>query len=176
MSTTGRIGRRNYPKLLEAIREGKTANELADMFLVFPETIRKFARRRNLQIQTQDMTMENHPSWNGGTTKDRQGYVLQRVDKDGPHGYLIRAIRSGDQRGYAPIHRIVMHDKLGRKLRPNEVVHHVDGNIQNNDPSNLDIYQSNADHLRDTLAGRVPNWSPEGKARMTGRPPKLPRP
>jgi hypothetical protein len=174
--TTGRIGRQNYAELERLIAQGQTADALAARFGVFPETIRKFARRRSLEIVRQDQSMENHPSWQGGVTLDRSGYQLQRVDADGPYGYLIRALRHGDKRGYAPTHRIVMHDKLGRDLMPGEVVHHIDGDVANNHPDNLDVFASNAEHLAETLAGKVPNWSDEGKARMTGRPPKHPRP
>lgn len=37
------------------------------------------------------------------------------------------------------VHRYVMEQHLGRKLRSDEVVHHKDGNKQNNDISNLEI-------------------------------------
>lgn len=169
---TGRIGSKNYGKLISAIEQGKTANELGEQFQVDPETVRKFARLRGLSIKAHDQSMERHPSWTGGTTKDRLGYLLRRVEAAGPYGYLIRAIRAGDARGYAPVHRIVMHDKLGRNLRPGEVVHHMDGNIHNNAPDNLGLYSSNAKHLGETLKGKIPNWTPEGRAKMTGRPPK----
>jgi hypothetical protein len=36
-------------------------------------------------------------------------------------------------------HRVVMEQKLGRRLRRNEVVHHIDGDSWNNDPSNLEL-------------------------------------
>lgn len=34
-------------------------------------------------------------------------------------------------------HRIVMEQKLGRPLREEEIVHHIDGDHRNNDPDNL---------------------------------------
>lgn len=37
---------------------------------------------------------------------------------------------------------------LGRPLNPGEVVHHKDCNKSNNDPSNLRVYNSHADHVR----------------------------
>lgn len=173
---TGRIGRHRYEKLTAMIETGKTAAECADELSVNPETVRKFARKRGLPMTKTDMTMENHPCWSGGRTLDRSGYILVRVRQDGPYGYLIRAIaRRGnagqDSSGYAPLHRIRMHQKLGRRLRKGEVVDHIDGDRQNNDPANLRVFSNNAAHLKATLKGRVPNWSPEGRAKMTGRPP-----
>lgn len=50
--------------------------------------------------------------------------------------------------GTRAVHRIVAAQKLGRDLLPGEVVHHIDGNKRNNDPENLDIYPSNAEHMR----------------------------
>lgn len=36
-------------------------------------------------------------------------------------------------------HRIIVESILGRRLSFNEVVHHIDGNKNNNDPSNLTV-------------------------------------
>lgn len=172
---TGRIWHERYEKLTEMILGGLTAPDIADIFGINPETIRKFARKRCLKIKKVEQSMVNHPCWKNGTTYDRSGYLLQRVKKDGEFGYLIRAIakrgKAGtDSAGYAPVHRIVMHKKLGRPLTSNEVVDHVDGNNTNNDPENLRLFSSNAEHLKTTLKGKVPNWTPEGKKRITGRP------
>ena len=43
-------------------------------------------------------------------------------------------------------HRIVAEQLLGRPLRPGEVVHHIDGNKRNNDPSNLMVFASQKEH------------------------------
>ena len=45
-------------------------------------------------------------------------------------------------------HRVVMECKLGRALETGEVVHHVDGNILNNNPENLMLLTSQAEHAR----------------------------
>ena len=44
------------------------------------------------------------------------------------------------------VHRTVAELKLGRSLKPGEVVHHIDGNKQNSDCNNLMIFPSQAEH------------------------------
>ena len=168
---TGAIGEHRYPQLVEMISKGMTAVQIADELNVNQETVRKFARKRGLKIERHNQQLENHPMWKGGTTLDRTGYILRRVTKDGPHGYLIRAIAKRglagtDQTGYAPVHRIVMHDLLGRRLKKGEVVDHIDGDRTNNSSGNLRVFASNAEHLRVTLKGKVPRWTEDGWARM----------
>ena len=45
-------------------------------------------------------------------------------------------------------HRYLMEKLLGRKLRKEEVVHHIDGNKLNNDIDNLELFESKSEHLR----------------------------
>lgn len=61
-------------------------------------------------------------------------------------------------------HRLVMSNALGRPLRKGEVVHHIDGDPQNNVLSNLQLFAANGLHLEVDLAGRCPKWSGPGKA------------
>lgn len=49
--------------------------------------------------------------------------------------------------GYVYTHMLVAEEKLGRKLKKGEVVHHVDENKLNNDCDNLIVFKSNADHV-----------------------------
>lgn len=44
-------------------------------------------------------------------------------------------------------HRLVAEKMLGRKLREDEVVHHIDGDKRNNDPENLMVMTA-AEHGR----------------------------
>lgn len=45
------------------------------------------------------------------------------------------------------LHRYLMEQKMGRKLLFHEIVHHKDGNIHNNNISNLELI-SRSDHMR----------------------------
>lgn len=46
------------------------------------------------------------------------------------------------------LHRIVAEIKLGRKLKPGEVVHHEDENKRNANPKNLKVYKSQKEHAK----------------------------
>jgi hypothetical protein len=50
----------------------------------------------------------------------------------------------GGQKTYK--HRLVMEQHLGRPLRPDELVHHIDGNKENNDLSNLQLLHIGEHH------------------------------
>lgn len=52
------------------------------------------------------------------------------------NGYLVNC---EDRNHRYLVHRRKMENKLGRKLKYNEVVHHIDGNKLNNDLSNLQL-------------------------------------
>jgi len=54
------------------------------------------------------------------------------------------------------LHRVIVENKIGRKLRKNESVHHADGNKHNNDPDNLEVILRSKHarmHARETLNG-----------------------
>lgn len=102
-----------------------------------------------------------HPDWKGGRTVDKHGYVLLYCP-DHPH-----ARKCGRKRPcYVAEHRLVMEKHLGRYLERHEVVHHLNGVRSDNRIENLELYQSNSDHLRDELTGRCPNWTPAGRERI----------
>jgi len=53
-----------------------------------------------------------------------------------------------DHYGYVREHIVVMEASLGRPLTKREVVHHINGNKQDNSPQNLKLFSSNSEHLR----------------------------
>lgn len=69
--------------------------------------------------------------------KTKMGKYLCEFDPDNP-----RATKEG----YVYTHILVAEEKLGRLLGPEEVVHHVDEDKYNNDPNNLIVFKTKADH------------------------------
>ena len=64
--------------------------------------------------------------WKGGRILQK-GYIFLYM----PESNLA------NKKGYVPFHRWAMQVKLGRPLKPTEIVHHIDHNKWNNDPDNL---------------------------------------
>jgi hypothetical protein len=130
--------------------------QIGVIFEVDSEVIRYHMKRHGIERRVSSSCPGNlNGSWSGGRTIDKDGYVLVHAP----------GMTESRKNGYMLEHRLVMTQLLGRPLLPTEVVHHKDGNKQNNHPVNLEIYGCNADHLKDELSGRIPNWSAEGKQR-----------
>lgn len=56
--------------------------------------------------------------------------------------------KKANMQGNVRLHILVAEQKLGRELTGDECVHHLDLNKHNNEPSNLIVFKTNADHGR----------------------------
>lgn len=98
-------------------------------------------------------------NWKGGRSTTSHGYVLVRVGKEHP---------LADVRGYAYEHRLVGQSTLGRPLLPGEEIHHRDKVRSNNQPGNLAVEASRAEHM-------LHHRKPGSLQRLPGEPNELVR-
>lgn len=142
-------------KVAELAAQGFYSSEIAEMIGITAKAVQKIYRRYNFpKLQNFSPPLrEERTGWKGGI-KIVKGYEYSRTP-----GHP-RASKHGN---YVAVHRLVVEKHLGRFLEKDEVVDHIDGNTRNNDISNLRVFENNAEHLRVTRAGKVPNWSDEGK-------------
>lgn len=143
--------------------EGVTHEVAAERLNCRAGTIGKLCAKHGIRCQRRGpRNGAGHPQWKGGRMIDADGYVLVWV-LDHPHARRPSDRKSG---GYVAEHRLVMEAHLGRHLEPTEVVHHMNGVKDDNRLENLELFQSNAEHLRHELTGRCPEWTEDGKARI----------
>lgn len=122
--------------------------------------IEKVVRRLGLKTQrTGPRSGEGHTNWKGGVIV-RKGYR---------YVYLPTHPNAVFGKKYVAEHRLAVESKIGRLLLRSEVVHHIDGDTNNNSQENLMVFGENKSHLKHELTGRVPNWTPDGLRRMRER-------
>lgn len=95
-------------------------------------------RLKKLGIPRRNSRGKNNPMWAGGIKIGKGGYILV-WRPDHPHA---------NTQGYVPEHRLVMEDHIGRYLDPNEIVHHINSDRQDNSIENLQLLESNSAHAK----------------------------
>ena len=92
------------------------------------------------------MRGSKHFNWRGGRYIAKSGYI-----------FIYRPNHPCSNRGYVYEHRVIMEEKLGRYLVDGEVVHHINGNKQDNRIENLELLSSQATHM--SLEHTLKFWS-----------------
>jgi hypothetical protein len=117
--------------------EGKTAVEIAAIMGCSTPPIqaafKKLGLKRPAKQRPGVLAGKNNPAWNGGKSIRSDGYVRVWT----PNGQRLE-------------HQVVMEEVIGRALLPMEVVHHLDENKANNDPSNLQL-TTQSEHIKEHL-------------------------
>jgi uncharacterized protein (DUF1330 family) len=79
----------------------------------------------------------NNKGWKGGKTT-RHGYIVVKA-----YNHPQR-----DANNYIREHRLVMEKFLGRYLKPEEIVHHINGIKDDNRIENLMLFANNVEHIK----------------------------
>lgn len=152
---------------VRALSNGETSStEIAALLGRNPRHIRKILTKYDLPRLAEGArrgAMNNQ--FQGGRRVTLNGYVLITP----PDGHPTAKPRNGRNATYMFEHRYVMEQMLGRPLADTERVDHADGLTLHNHPSNLRLFDSNAEHLKATLTGKVPRWSAAGRGNMALR-------
>jgi transposase len=109
----------NVSEIARLFRNGKSIKELAQKYSVSETTIKKRLWERGIQTDT---------FHKGYKIKD-SGYVK----------ILLPDHPRSDKDGYVPEHTLVMERNIGRYLKDNEVVHHINGIKGDNSIENLQL-------------------------------------
>lgn len=157
------LPKRDWPvdHMIELYESGWSCEQIAaHLDEQYQQAVWKVLRRHGVTTRPpgQHCHGAGNPAWNGGRRVDKDGYTLVYA----PDHPVVGRTRTKTIRE----HRLVAEGILGRLLTPKEVVHHKDDDHSNNDPRNLVVYASNAEHLAQTIAGQVPNWTEEGRQRI----------
>lgn len=105
--------------------EGATLTEVAERFGIDRRTVSRRIRKSGGKIRSRSKRASGtkNSQWRGGHRRTKDGYVLIYV---GVQKYVLE-------------HRMVMERKLGRKLEPHEIVHHINEIRDDNRPENLKL-------------------------------------
>lgn len=153
----------NTQRICELSDGKRSSVEIAQLVGLSPRYVRRVMQRLDLPRLSEGARVgqANH-QFVSGRRIDPDGYVLVTAPSDHPYARQ----RTGRKTKLMYEHRLVMEQKLGRYLDPAEVVDHIDGLTLHNDPENLRLFESNAQHLAATISGRSKEMSPQGHQKL----------
>lgn len=125
LQVAARVGRSKF-WVLTQIRKAGVSRSLA-------EAIRNSPSHRAARLRSG----EDCPRWKGGVKRTGDGRYLVVMDKSHP---------AADVNGYVLEHRVIAERSIGRFLRTQEDVHHINGDHSDNRPENLQV-MSRAEHM-----------------------------
>lgn len=122
-------------ELRRLVAERWSRRALIEHFHVSQGTLANIMRRHGLSTKDRKRTYRGtqHHLWQGGRHLNTQGYWMVPA----PEGHEHNGMTGG--RGYVLEHRLLMAQALGRPLERWEIVHHRNGDRQDNRLTNLEL-------------------------------------
>lgn len=156
----------NTRKIVELANGKRSSREIAAIVGLSSRYVRKVMNRLGLpQLPSGAQPGARNHQWVCGRRIDLDGYVLVTA----PAGHPNARQRSNRSGSVMFEHRLVLEQTTGRYLSTSEVVDHIDGLTLHNDPGNLRLFESNAEHLTATLGGLAPKISTAGQRNVGAR-------
>ena len=116
---------------------GLSSIQIAGLLGVSDDTVRQFMHRHGLERRTDTAGVRLR-----GRTDRIKRAIEDFTPMKGARGYeVIYAPEHprADTQGYVKRHIVIEEQKIGRPLRPDEVVHHINGVRNDNRPENLQV-------------------------------------
>lgn len=133
----------NKNKIIFLYKKGKSTNEIGELLGIDGSNVYRFLKRIGFILRSHSDSVRlaivtgrmeiligsKNSSWKGGKTRHSKGYVLIRNPTH----------HRSTKNGYVMEHVLVLEKKLGRSLKPNEIVHHINHKKTDNHPANLQV-------------------------------------
>lgn len=143
-----------YGKLQEAVtmyENGESVNSIAKRFNMDSSSVCNSFKKAGVKMRGMQEAnilavkkgrreyskLSDHASWKGGTTKHDAGYVRRK--SPGHH-------RAEKHTSYVFDHILVAEKKIGRKLKRDECVHHINGIKDDNRQENIEV-MTKSEHM-----------------------------
>lgn len=121
-------------QIRKLLLEDNTIRDIAEQVGVTPAYVSIYNKKNGVRpVGSRGKSGPRHPQHINGT-------IIIEAKNGRPYRYMkcpYHPYAKGN--GYVAVHRLVVEKELKRFLKPDEDVHHIDGDSLNNDPSNLEV-------------------------------------
>jgi len=148
-----------HKKKIGAFNKGKTFSDETRKKLSIANKGQKRSKQTRLKMSLShkgilrpDLQGNKAYNWKGGKHVNMEGYVVV-LCRDHPHS----------KKGYVLEHRLMMEQKIRRYLKPEEIVHHINGLKTDNRLKNLQLLKNRSQHMKIHRAEQLARQNEGGK-------------